>query len=68
MKTKLKKATYTATYDATGKVIYKNRPNGNLWGELPLGARPVSWPPTGDAWDGAKFILASDRTITVRRD
>ena len=59
--------TYTAT-DDTGKVWYRSRPHGNLWGELPIGARAVGFSGKEDQWDGATFALESGRIITVRRD
>jgi hypothetical protein len=62
-----KKPTYTATYD-DGGVIYKNRPSGNLIGELPFSAKPTHFPVTGDPFDGARFETGSGRTITIRLD
>lgn len=59
--------TYTALR-SDGKVWYANRPNGNLYGELPLGARPTKWAEGDDPWDGALFELESGRTITVTKD
>ncbi len=75
MKTKAKsKPTYTATRN-DGKVIYANQPHGNLFGQLPLGVYmdkddlgAMSRTDGGDPWDGAKFHLEGERTITVRRD
>lgn len=69
-----RKPTYTATL-SDGKTCYRSRPDGNLFGELPLGAfllkgddGTMSRTDGGDPWNGAKFHLPSGRTVTVRRD
>lgn len=67
------KATYTATWDQTGNTIYTQEPPGNLYGHLPLGAKPVSFAEGSDPWNGAHFSMppppdGSGRTLTVRRD
>lgn len=67
---KAKQATYTATWDDDGRVIYAREPAGNRFGRLPLGAMPEIFPGTvGDDWDGAVFRVSdSGRKITVHRD
>lgn len=68
-------ATYTATLD-DGRVIYAGKPNGNLVGELPCGARPLAHGACGtldrkdggDPYEAAVFGLPSGRTVTITRD
>lgn len=62
------KPTYTATFDDNGAVIYLSRPQGNLTGELPLGAQPNVFGEESDPWNGAKGVAASGRAFTIRRD
>jgi len=71
----MKIQTYTATYIATGQVIYKAQPKGNLIGELPSGSGPVSDPTStleridgGDPFEYALFESPSRRRIAIRAD
>lgn len=77
MKNIKKKPTYTARWKDTRKIIYKNRPLGNLFGELPLGSwinlRESDERRTKDMsdeewWDGVEFIVPSGRKIVIRKD
>ena len=55
--------------------VYRNRPNGNLIGELPFGARPMpngecgtlDRTDGGDPFECARFILPSGRIVVVAR-
>ena len=74
-KTNSSKPTYTATFDDNGSVIYAGRPQGNLIGELPLGARPNKFnqePEPGtddiDSFKLATGVTPSGRGFTIRRD
>lgn len=74
MKPTGKEPTYTATNNE-GKIVYANRPNGNLIGELPLGAYinesdqgTLNRKDGGDPFEEAKFYLPSGRTVTIKRD
>lgn len=60
--------TYTCTYDDDGSIIYKNRPSGNLIGELPLGAGITQYQDKGDPFNPARGITTTERTFTIRRD
>lgn len=72
------KTTYSARIiDGPGKgeMIYRRRPNGNLVGELPLGAWPDSNQRStlnrtdgGDPFERAFFHTPSGRTIEISRD
>jgi hypothetical protein len=59
--------TYTATL-SDGKVCYTHEPSGNLFGNLPFGARITKPGKDGDEWDGLEFALESGRTGKVVRD
>lgn len=73
-KPNLKRATYTAQWEMTGRLIYLSQPPGNLFGHLPLGSWPdIDNPGTllredgGDPWENARLICQG-KTIVVRRD
>ena len=58
---------YTAI-DNNGKIWYQHQPHGNLWGHLPIGARPIAFAEGDDPWNGATFALESGRVITITLD
>jgi hypothetical protein len=72
---KMKKpSTFTAKWTDTNKVVYRNKPHGNLFGMLPYGSMPSKFPgrladDTGewDEWDGAEFVCEG-RTIKIEKD
>jgi len=66
--------TYTAK-DEEGNIIYEKQPEGNLFGNLPLGTIPdydnvgtLNRKDNGDAWEDAHFITSSGRKIIVKLD
>lgn len=62
-------ATYTATWERSGTVIFEHRPAGDLLSELPAGAYPESSSNDQDPWLEAWFCVdGMDERIVVRRD
>jgi len=64
---------FDPAFGGIGALIYENKPNGNLVGDLPAGAQAhlnsgtLTRKDGGDPFEHAIFITPSGRTVIVER-